>query len=226
MTEQQSPWTPFGRAQIDTSDFNTEEAWARYRALADADPDPSHSAEFYHQTYLTLANDEHYINSRYQVAVRRTMVDDGAGGESEMVHLSVKRLDKGVVRDWRDMQRIKNELLGVECEAVELYPAESRCVDTANQYHLWGVRDPNFRWPVGWNEGQVKLDNNDYNTEVIGAAQRPFEPSEELLPEVPAVMVRDYGAMWASLKSVITEQGHASISAGAVLSAMESMEKQ
>jgi hypothetical protein len=70
------------------------------------------------------------------------------------VHLSIKRRDKLPVHDWRDLQRIKTELLGPECEAVELYPAESRVVDTANQYHLWGMADPAFRFPIGWNEGR------------------------------------------------------------------------
>jgi len=53
-----------------------------------------------------------------------------------MLHLSIKRLDKHPVRDWRHFQRIKNELIGEENEAVELYPAQSRLVDTTNQYHL------------------------------------------------------------------------------------------
>lgn len=53
--------------------------------------------------------------------------------------ITVQRRDAGHIRDWRDMQRIKNELLGPEREAVELYPAESRLVDTRNTYHLWAV---------------------------------------------------------------------------------------
>jgi hypothetical protein len=44
------------------------------------------------------------------------------------------------VHDWRDLQRIKNQLVGPECEAVELYPAESRKVDTANQCGVCSTR--------------------------------------------------------------------------------------
>jgi hypothetical protein len=55
----------------------------------------------------------------------------------EMVHLSIKRHDRQPVSDWRDKQEIKNQLVGPECEGLELYPAESRVVDTANQFHLW-----------------------------------------------------------------------------------------
>jgi hypothetical protein len=39
--------------------------------------------------------------------------------------------------DWRDFQRIKNDLVGPEWEAVELYPAESRLMDPSNYYSLW-----------------------------------------------------------------------------------------
>jgi hypothetical protein len=72
--------------------------------------------------------------------------DLGDGGR----HLSIKRIDQEPVHDWRDLQRIKNQLLGPDCEAVELYPAEERLVDTANQYHLWGSTDPKFRFGFGF----------------------------------------------------------------------------
>jgi hypothetical protein len=32
---------------------------------------------------------------------------------------------------------------------VELYPAESRLMDTSNKYHLWAITDPTFRFPFG-----------------------------------------------------------------------------
>lgn len=75
-----------------------------------------------------------YLNDKYQVAVRIMGKDDDGG---EIIHLSIKRHDKEPCKDWRDFQQIKNQLCGGEAEGVELYPAESRVVDTANQYHLW-----------------------------------------------------------------------------------------
>lgn len=71
----------------------------------------------------------------------------------EIVHLSIKRHDREPCLDWRDKQQIKNQLVGPECEGVELYPAESRVVDTANQFHLWVHKDPNMRFPVGFDTG-------------------------------------------------------------------------
>ena len=96
---------------------------------------------------LEMSETQLFTNSRYQVATR-------TNGNS--VHLSIKRIDQASVHDWRDLQRIKDELVGPECEAVELYPAASRLVDTANQYHLWCVKDPNYRFPLGFNENLVR----------------------------------------------------------------------
>lgn len=70
-------------------------------------------------------------NHLYTATVRR---DPGG-----FAHLSVHRMDRKPLRDWRHMQRIKTEILGAEVEAVELYPAESRLMDGANEYHLWAL---------------------------------------------------------------------------------------
>ena len=168
----EAEWTPFARTYANPADFSTPEAMERYNALA-ANDKSGRTAEDYHQLYLASANDEMWRNSRYQVAARRNYTDDGEGGIVEMVHLSIKRIDGQTIHDWRDKQRIKTELLGAECEAIELYPAESRLIDTANQYHLWGVNSTTFRWPVGWHEGRLTLDPNE--ADVAGAHQRPFE---------------------------------------------------
>lgn len=101
-----------------------------------------------------------YMNSRYTVSIFHP---DG----HDVWHLSIKRNDGAAVRDWRDFQRIKNELLGDEYEACELYPAESRLVDGANQFHLWAI---NGQFPFGFAERLVSEDNND------GVQQRDFDP--------------------------------------------------
>jgi hypothetical protein len=82
-------------------------------------------------------------NNRYQVIVREH--PDGPFGP--YVHLTIRSQDGSPRHDWRDFQRLKNELVGEETEAVELYPAESRLVDTANHYHLWVFRT--YRFPLG-----------------------------------------------------------------------------
>lgn len=87
-------------------------------------------------------------------------------------HLSIRRNDRKACRDWRHFQQIKNELCGPECEAVELYPAESRLIDTANQFHLWVLpAGQNFR--VGYMMGRHVTGPEQAAT--LGAVQRPFE---------------------------------------------------
>lgn len=79
-----------------------------------------------------------FLNDLYQVEVRTHFGPDAAQAPIPfLVHLSVKRRDKGTLHDWRHLQEIKSRIIGPEFEAVELYPAELRVVDTANQYHLW-----------------------------------------------------------------------------------------
>lgn len=94
------------------------------------------------------ASDNIWLNDLYQVVVKQVEMPAGDGW-----HLSIKRLDKAPITDWRHKQWIKNQLLGPEVEAVELYPAESRVVDSANQYHLWAFKDPGFRFPLGFPAG-------------------------------------------------------------------------
>lgn len=92
-----------------------------------------------------------------------------------VVWLSIKRLDRRSIHDWRELQRIKNELCGEDCEGVELYPAEDRHVDTSNQYHLW-VFPNNVRLPFGYGDRLVlapgqKMFPGDKSV------QRPFGPT-------------------------------------------------
>lgn len=104
-----------------------------------------------------------FKNDKYQV------VKDVIG---PYTHLSIKRLDQEVIRDWRDLQEIKNQMLGEEAEAVELFPAESRLVDSCNQFHLWAINDPEFKWPFGYQERLVI--DGDGTVQPDGTKQRPF----------------------------------------------------
>jgi len=103
-----------------------------------------------------------YMNNKYQVAVRAMETPSGL-----MVHLSIKRRDKLPIHDWRDIQRIKNELVGPEAEGMELYPAESRLCDSANQFHCWVF--PEAVFPFGFHEGRLVTE-----AESGGSKQRPF----------------------------------------------------
>ena len=127
-----------------------------------------------HPDILKEGFSECYKNSRYTVLWRSVESEVG-----DLVHLSIKRNDKLPIHDWRDLQRIKNEVLGPEHEAMELYPAESRIVDTANQYHLWCFLGQ--RAPFGYDAQRCVMEDT---SGMPGARQRPFEePPKDLLTE-------------------------------------------
>jgi hypothetical protein len=90
---------------------------------------------------------QYWRNDKYQVSV---FEDEATEAFPACLHLSIKRNDRAPVFSWRDIQTIKNELVGPENEGVQLFPAESRLVDGANQYHLWCFKDPAIRFPFGF----------------------------------------------------------------------------
>lgn len=88
-------------------------------------------------------------NETYQVIARTQ--------PGSMTWLSIHRHDRAAIHDWRHLQQIKNEVCGNEREAIELYPAESRLADSANEYHLWALPEGQ-RAPIGFPEGLVTTD--------------------------------------------------------------------
>ena len=113
---------------------------------------------------------ECWKNDLYTVLVQRN--EANIPDAAPMVWLSIRRNDREPITDWRHKQEIKNQLVGPECEGVEIFPAESRLVDSANQFHLWVIDDPTFRWPFGFSERKVS------NTESGGSKQRPTETDQ------------------------------------------------
>ena len=66
------------------------------------------------------------------------------------------------MNNWQDMQTIKNRLVGTECDAFQIFPAESRMLNTANQYHLI-VLPEGYLLPFGWHEGRSVVTENSEN---------------------------------------------------------------
>lgn len=125
----------------------------------DGTPDPA----------VEAGHEEFYANSHYLVYVREMTPEEE--GMPPAKHLSMRTVENDVRHDWREMQRVKNELCGTDWEAVELYPAEDRVVDSANQYHLWCFP---FRLPFGFQTG---LRSDTLQHKIGGGNQRPFEES-------------------------------------------------
>lgn len=160
-------WTPFQRAYRDPS--VVEDILAQHgEAIARA---------YMEETI--------YMNSLYQVNV-----NVNSDREPQVAWLSVKRLDKKAIRDWRDLQRIKNEICGPECEAVELFPAESRLHDTANQFHLFVVLDESYRFPFGFQYRMVSehSEGGGYGKMRQRAFDADVRPLDLMTPEQVAKM--------------------------------------
>ena len=118
-------------------------------------------------------DETYWINDTYQVCVRDVEIPGWPGGG--VTWLSIKRRDRTEARDWRDFQRIKNQLCGETREGVELYPDERRLVDTSNQYHMF-VLDEGMHLPFGFGERRV-VDHDGYS-ELTGTGQRGFHPDD------------------------------------------------
>lgn len=109
------------------------------------------------------------MNNLYQVNIRVLGTSPLYGN---VVHLSIKRTDRGVMRDWCDLQRIKNEVIDPEALAFEVFPDEKNLVDTANQYHLWVFLDAakvHELFPFFFQSGRLVAEGS-YD----GAVQRDF----------------------------------------------------
>lgn len=118
---------------------------------------------------IDIGDEEQWMNDQY-VVHKRSQYDEE--GNLVGIHLSIRNADRSTKHDWRDFQRIKNQLAGPEWEAIEIYPAESRLIDMANQYHLFCLPG---EVPLGWT-GQ-RLVGNQAQADALtpGAKQRDPE---------------------------------------------------
>lgn len=71
-----------------------------------------------------------------------------------MFHLIIRRRDGKDIHDWRDLQWIKNEVIGIDHEGFELYPSEGRVIEGPDT-HLWVYADMRYRIPVGFTKRDV-----------------------------------------------------------------------
>lgn len=121
------------------------------------------------------ASVEIWISDRYECTVLDLRKDG-----TRLRHLSVNRLDRRPLRDWRHLQQIKNEVCGELWTGVEFFPPEDRLVDAANQYHLYCFPpDVDFGCLIGQpGEGLVSDDEqvHRWNAADHPGRQEPWEP--------------------------------------------------
>jgi len=158
-------------------DFETflKDSMEVYKEIKDGAFDKDLIAEI-KRLYEEELDVELWANDIYQVRIDRepekqAHIFNTPDTRGVFIHLSIKRIDGSAVHSWRDLQEIKNQLVGVEHEAIEIYPAESRLVDTANQYHLWCFKEVGVGFPVGFHTRNV-MDSE--LSSLFGADQEPF----------------------------------------------------
>ena len=111
--------------------------------------------------------DRSFYNGVYQAIL------DYRDREAGLTILTIRREDRKPVTDWRDVQWIKNQLLGPEVEAVQLFPSESRLVDSANQFYLYAL-EKGRRFPFGFESRMVSESVSAVVPHGQPSVQRPF----------------------------------------------------
>ncbi|MEP0763910.1 MAG: hypothetical protein HRF48_14365 [Chloroflexota bacterium] len=86
--------------------------------------------------------DRCWTNGWYAVLGRPVQTQWG-----EVLHLAVIDI-RGSRLTWSEKQWIKDQIVGPERLAIEVYPAREKLVDAANMYHLW-VMPVGFTLPFG-----------------------------------------------------------------------------
>jgi len=170
---------PFERASVPKSESDALRAeFLRkprefFEKYLGPDVSQAHIEAFVDDTIQKSLGGERWNNDKYQVVIFDYALDE-EGDFPAMWHLSIKRHDRAPIFNFRDLQTLKNQLIGPENEAVQLFPAESRLVDGANQYHLFALKDPKIRFPFGFKTRMV-------TDEPLGKSQnRPLSSGNEV----------------------------------------------
>ena len=117
-------WQPLKRSPQSWVDEQTD------RVLADMEKRFPHISR---EAIEGQLSDETWGNDKYTVNVHLI----SGKGRNGFVELAIHNHNRTPHIPWRHLQQIKNEVLGPEREAIQIYPAESRLVDTANEFWLY-----------------------------------------------------------------------------------------
>ena len=91
-------------------------------------------------TSVPVEDGETYWRNSFYIVFRKELEPEK--GLDGAVRLSIKQNQGKAIREWKHLQRIKNELVGPEREAAEIFPPESMLADMSHEHHL-------FVTPVG-----------------------------------------------------------------------------
>lgn len=162
-----APFVPLVRSRLVPP--TAEQIAAATREVVNRNPvfSAEHARQTVEEAYRREDRAEIWASVQYTVMAHRAQ-PSRSEGFPPMDWLSIRRDDREPCRDWRHLQEIKNQLCGPGREGVEIYPAEERLVDTANQFHMW-VLPAGEHWPFGFFDGRHVHDDVEPG---MGARQR------------------------------------------------------
>lgn len=101
------------------------------------------------------AGTEFWVSETYIVFVASAERMGLSQSPTPVLWLRVFRRDGTRIRHhWRELQRIKNELVGPDHVGMEIYPREQDLQDGENSYHLWVFAEPGAALPWGLRAGR------------------------------------------------------------------------
>jgi hypothetical protein len=103
-------WVPLARARLIPP--TAEQIEIRVRQGLKLCPDLTEEQVRSTVAGITATAGDLWANDRYQVHVIRWEPLVINGRDAPVIQLSIRRLDRAPARDWRDLQRIKNQLVG------------------------------------------------------------------------------------------------------------------
>jgi hypothetical protein len=108
-----------------------------------------------------------WSNGTYFGTVRRFSSGNPLG-EGPWAVIGIAAADQTARHDWREFQQIKNQVVGPEWEAVEIYPSESKLVDPSNYFYLWCFPPGSLKFGLPGDTRRVD------DVDRARMAQRPF----------------------------------------------------
>lgn len=100
----------------------------------------------YTHPHLISVQEAWIVNNKFKVLIAIT---------GSIKHLRIRRLDDLPITEYLIFQEIKNEFLGKEAVAVQVFPKASDYIDNTNTYHLFsweGIDVPNLKTMYMYNK--------------------------------------------------------------------------